>query len=176
MKQSRFAAAFYSLALALALAAVPASATVVYEYHSFCELDCQNVGLLPGDAVGGVIGFSDDAVALGVVVSPTDVEYFDVQFGVYEFLLPSLGSAFAVFTGPDQEAFTFQFITNAAGTSPGYAFAQTNWVAGGSVFEAAYGGPGSLRRLVSEPGSVELLAAGLVAWVVRRRRGATRRR
>ena len=176
MMQLRSAAVLWGLTVVLALAGTPASATVLYEYRAFCEIECQNVGLAPGDAVGGFIGFSDASVALGVVLSPADVEFFDVTFGIYEFFLPSLGSAFAVFTGPQQEAFTFQFITNAPGTSPGYAFAQTNWVAGGSVYEAAAGGPGSLRQVAAEPGSLELLGAALLAWIVRRRAAPRGRR
>src|SRR5689334_3720440 len=85
---------------ALALVASTAPATVLYEYHSFCTIDCQNVGLNPGDPVGGLIGFSDESVAAGGVFSIGDVEYFDVRFGDFEFFLPSLGSAFAVFSDP----------------------------------------------------------------------------
>jgi hypothetical protein len=165
------------LGAALTLVASTAPATVLYEYHSFCTIDCQNIGLNPGDGVGGLIGFSDESVAAGGVFSINDVEYFDVRFGDFEFFLPSLGSAFAVFTDPVREAFSFQFVTNAAGTSPGFAFAQTNWVAGGSVFEASYGGPGSLRQLAPEPAPVALTVAALIGWCARRRVGSgTRQR
>jgi len=162
MRRSRLAGLF--LGAALALAASTAPATVLYQYTSFCAINCGNVGLNPGDSVGGLIGFSDESVAAGAAFSPTDVEYFDVRFGVFEFFLPSLGSAFAVFSDPTREAFSFQFVTNAAGTSPGFAFVQTSWVAGASVFEAAYGGPGSLRLVASEPAPLALALAVLLAW------------
>jgi hypothetical protein len=76
---------------------------------------------------------------------------------------------FAAFSDPTREAFSFQFVTNAGGASPGFAFAQTNWVAGASVFEAAYGGPGSLRLLAPEPAPLVLALGALLAWCLRRR-------
>ena len=150
-------------------------ATVLYEYHSFCVQDCANVGLEPGDAVGGFIGFSDAAVANGGAFSPSDVDYFDVRFGIFDFTLPSLGLAFATFTGPQREAFSFAFITNAPGDSPGYAFAQTSWIAGATVDSAAIGGPGSLRLVVPEPASGILAATALLLAAAARRRSRRQR-
>jgi len=157
-------------ALAIVLCAHPVggAATVLYEYRASCESACEGIGLSPGDAVGGVIGVSDEAATLGVVLSPADVEVFDFHFGNFAFDLPSLGYAFAVFTGVEREAFTFLFITNADGGSPGFAFGETSLIAGASVAEAAGGGSGTLRRLaVPEPGPVALLGAGLIGWSLR---------
>jgi hypothetical protein len=166
-------------ALAILLSAYPerGAATVLYEYRATCESACGAIGLSPGDAVGGLIGVSDESATLGVVLSPADVELFDFHFGSFAFDLSSLGYAFAVFTGVEREAFTFLFITNADGGSPGFAFGETSWIAGASVAEAAAGGPGTLRRLVApEPGPAALVGAGLIAWSLRgwRARGAAR--
>ena len=165
----------FACVLAAGVVGVPAEATVLYQYRSFCELDCGNIGLAAGDAVGGYIGISDSAAALGVVLSPADIDLFDVHFGVFAFLLPSLGSAFAVFTGPAQESFSFQFVTNALVTDPGYAFVPTNWIAGASVYEAATGGAGTLRRvlLVPEPPPLALIGTALVALWLRARAART---
>ena len=159
-----------TLAFLLALGAcLPAGATALFEYRATCQFACANVGLQPGDTVGGLIAISDSALALGEVTSLYDIESFAIDFGEYHFGLSSLGTAFAVLSAGHDRALVFAFITSAPGNLPGYAFAQTAWAAGDSVFDAALGGYGTLRR-VPEPASPLLLAAALVAIVVCRSR------
>lgn len=162
-------------ALALgALAPRPAHASVLYAYTSHCEARCANIGLVSGDLVGGFIAFSDEAAASGVAFSAADVVSFDLHFGDFAFDLSSLGSAFAVFAGPGRAGSMFQFVTNAAGAEPGYAFAETGWIAGASVDLAAFGGPGSLQLVAPEPAAPILAFTALVlGWLCWRRRVAS---
>ncbi len=104
------------LALCASLFATSAAATVLFEYRSTCEMDCANVGLSAGDAVSGLIGFTDDAIALGVALSPDDVTVFDLTIGTLTFDRASLGYAFTIFTGLEPNAFVFQFVSGAPGT------------------------------------------------------------
>ena len=157
------------VAVVLSLATTAASGTVLFEYRSTCAINCASIGLSAGDAVGGVVGFTDAAVAFGVAFGPADVEVFDVTFGTFTFDLASLGSAFAVFTGFEPNAFVFEFITSAAGSDPGYNFTETSWIAGPSAATAAGGGLGTLTR-IPEPASLALLLGGLAAGIVVRRR------
>ena len=158
-------------AILLALGAcAPAQATVLYEYRAICEIQCENIGLTTGDPVGGVIGISDAAFANGVISSSGDGEIFSVDFGSFHFDLATLGTASALLSAAGDEATVFQFITNAPGNAPGYAFAQTNWVAGNSVAEAAFGGEGVLVRVIPEPAPWLLFTAALLAWLLRRAR------
>jgi len=163
------APARWILALVLALG-VPGSAwaTAMFEYRAYCELECQNIGLNLGDPVGGLIGISDAAMANGGVTSLADVESFSIDFGVFHFDLPSLGAASATLSGAHDEGLAFQFVTSAPGGSAGFAFAQTNWIAGNSVWEAAYGGHGTLLRVVPEPPPWMLVAMVLVPLLARR--------
>ena len=173
MRQVGFAraAARCAVAIAVALGAcAPAHATVLFQYQAICELQCENIGLTIGDPVGGVIGISDAAVANGSVGSPGDIEMFSIDFGSFHFDLASLGSAFIELSPARDAALLFQFITSAPGDAPGYAFAQTNWAAGSSVWNAAFGGEGTLVRVVPEPAPWLLLASALVPALVRRAR------
>lgn len=156
------------LLVAIGFGATNASATVIYQYESTCDLSCGNIGLSAGDAVGGFIGFSDAAVA-GGMASIVDVEFFDVTFGTFNFGLPSLGFAMVNFAAGGIASFDFQFITNAAGSDPGYNFTDTSWIAGPSVQLAASGGAGTLTR-VPAPSTLGLLALAAVGLGFARRR------
>jgi hypothetical protein len=147
-------------------ACLPARATVLFEYRAICELECQNIGLTTGEPVGGVIGIADEAVANGAITGPFDITAFSIDFGVFHFDLASLGTAFAQLSAAHDEALVFEFVTSAPGNAPGYAFAQTNWIAGNSVLEAAFGGPGTLTEIVPEPAPWLLFAGALLALLV----------
>lgn len=159
------------VAVLLSIVTTCAAGTVLFEYRSTCEVDCATLGLSTGDAVGGIVGFTDAAVAFGVAFSAADVDVFDLTFGALTFDRTSLDSAFAVFTGLEPNSFLFEFVSGAPGTQPGYAITATGWSAGPSLAEAASGGFGALMR-IPEPAPVALvllaLAIGAVAGPTRR--------
>ena len=164
-----------ALVAAVALAApLHAGAAVLYQYRALCELRCEELGLAPGDVVGGIIGFVDDAVANGVASSPDEIDAFDVRFGTLHFDRASLGTAIATFAGYAREVPAFLFITNASADSPGYAFGQGFWIAGVDLDHAAIGGPGTLTRIAPEPPLLLLLLTALGATRARRRRTTLR--
>jgi hypothetical protein len=156
------------LAAATAITAAPAGATVLYQYQSTCLVFCSRIGLDAGDAVGGLIGFSDDAIALGVALSAADVESLDLTFGNQHFDLSALGFAFAIFTGPDAESFVFALTANAI--APTFGISEVAWSAGAGLRQLAFGGQGTLTRVVPEPGTLALAALAAVAALGLRRR------
>jgi len=162
-----------------------ASATILYGYRSACISGCNNIGLLPGSPVGGVIGFQDNLVkpnatiSTGELFAPGAVTQFGFGFGDQGVGGPSDRvpiDASVTFNSTTSAAVAFVIDAGSTAQEGTEAvISPTNWAVLVPLvpFGPVLGGPGTLTRItpIDEPAGAMVLASALVGLVVLRRRG-----